>query len=175
MRHDRPAVARRIAAAAFVAAVLATFVAYAADAPPAPPAWVTAGVAEPAAADIQAAPAVAAEAPAPPAPVAALADNTPAAPVVAAPVVAAPVIAAAQAAPAHAPLSPGESKGLGCLAVGALASVGVFVYGNTIAAAVTGGPNPLALVPMMAAGFAVGCTVGAGVSPGLHWLAGHLS
>ena len=157
---------RRIAAAVLVAGSLAAMVAIAADAPPAPPVWVTAGKADAAVADNQAEP-VAAAPDAADVPAATATPMT--VPAAEAPQAAPPVAPVITAAPA-----PSVTQGLGCVAIGALTSVGVFFYGNTVAAAVTGGPNPFLLVPMMAAGFAVGCTVGARVSPSLHWLAGHI-
>lgn len=194
MRHDRPPIAGRIAAAALVACILATFVAYAADAPPAPPVWVAARVAE---APVVGTPQTAAEtassratAAAPAVTVVPPALTRPAA-IPAAPVL--PATTATRAAPApapaanaaHAAVAPAATGGrtvsswglqsLSCMAVGAIASVGVFVYSNTIAAAVTGGPNPALVVPLMAAGYAVGCTVGATVSPSLRWITGHPS
>ena len=188
MRHDRPVAARRIAAAALVVCILVTVVAYAADAPPAPPVWVTAGVA-----DVLPAPAISVPSPsvpestsesAPepaPGPTAALvagATMTGATPTnttlqsaepPAAPVAGLPPVAARSVA-----TSGWGFQALGCVTIGALASIGVLVYSNTIAVAVTGGPNPSVLVPMMAAGYAVGCGVGAAVPPGLHWLASHI-
>jgi hypothetical protein len=101
----------------------------------------------------------------------------------AAPQSAAPLALAAQAAetggaPAALPAAaapPADSHGLGCLAIGALASAGVLIYSNTLAVAITGGPNPNLVLPLMVAGYAVGCGIGASVSPGLHWLTGHIS
>lgn len=193
MRHDRPALAGRLAAAALVAGVLATVVAYAADAPPGPPAWVIAAAETPPTATAVAPasdPGEAAAVAAPPAPASVVVASSDAAAVpilpgeqtAAAAVVpaaeAAPVVAAAPAAVEAAPAPRASarsapSRGVGCITVGAIASVGALVYSNTVGAAVTGGANSGLLMPLMAASYAVGCGIGAAVTPTLAWLTGH--
>lgn len=193
MRHDRFPVAPRLAAAATVVCFLATV---AADAPPGPPAWVTARAgAAPAvppatpvlAAGVVAVPAVpeangqsagAADSPAPAAPVADSATITtaqapPPVPMPAPDAAVEPATGPTQAAGTQ----PGAAGSwgvpdIGCLTVGALASVGVLIYGNTIGTALTGAPSPALLVPLMVAGYAVGCTVGTGVTHRLRWVIG---
>jgi hypothetical protein len=77
----------------------------------------------------------------------------------------------ASPAPAVPPtMTMAEYQGLGCLLGGTVATTGVFVYSDIITIAATGVVNPLLLVPVMATGFAVGCSVAATVSPGLLWI-----
>jgi len=92
-----------------------------------------------------------------------------------------PQIASAQTAPAAPPAATGpfamplpEWQGVSCLWGGLLAGVGVFYYSDVLTAAATGVTNPLLLVPLVATGFAAGCSVGANAAPGLTWLARHL-
>ena len=63
-----------------------------------------------------------------------------------------------------------EYQGLGCLAGGVAGAAGVFVYSDVIIVAATGAFNPLLLVPSMATGLAVGCSVGAMMSPAFIWV-----
>ena len=44
------------------------------------------------------------------------------------------------------------------------------VYSDAITFAATGAFNPVLLIPVMATGFAVGCGVGATVSPAFLWI-----
>ena len=192
MRHDRFAAAGGIAVAAVVAGSLLAFATYAADAPPGPPAWVAARTsagpaAAPPASPIAAPPVSAAIAASPP-PAAGTdaAANPPAAnpPAANPPAVPAPlpvtasapipptagtVVAASSPAAQPAP----EHRGVGCVVGGTIASVGVFVYGD-ILAALGGEAGRALLLPAMATGFVVGCNVGASLTPGLNWIARHL-
>ena len=85
--------------------------------------------------------------------------------------------ASAQTAPATPPVAVGpygmavqEWQGLSCIGTGTLASLGVFVYSDVLTVALTGvAANPLLLVPLLATGFALGCTAGANMGPGLLW------
>jgi hypothetical protein len=61
-------------------------------------------------------------------------------------------------------------QGLGCLYGGVVASAGVFYYQDVLAYALSGAVNPLLLVPLIATGFSVGCSVGYNSAPGLVWL-----
>jgi len=61
-------------------------------------------------------------------------------------------------------------QGLGCLYGGFLASAGVVYYQDVLVVALSGAVNPLLLVPLVATGFSVGCSVGYNSAPGLVWL-----
>jgi hypothetical protein len=63
-----------------------------------------------------------------------------------------------------------EWQGASCLWGGFLAGFGVFYYSDVLTVAATGATNPLLLVPLIATGFAAGCSVAANASPGLTWL-----
>jgi len=63
-----------------------------------------------------------------------------------------------------------EYQGWGCLVGGTSGASGVFVYSDAITVAATGALNPVLLIPVMATGFAVGCGVGATVSPAFLWI-----
>jgi hypothetical protein len=63
-----------------------------------------------------------------------------------------------------------EYQGMGCLTAGVIAATGVFIYSDVITAAVSGVVNPVLLIPVVATGFAVGCGVGATLSPGFLWI-----
>jgi len=63
-----------------------------------------------------------------------------------------------------------EYQGWGCLVGGSVGAAGVFTYSDVITMAAVGMTNPLLLIPAMATGFAVGCGVGATVSPAFLWL-----
>jgi hypothetical protein len=63
-----------------------------------------------------------------------------------------------------------EYQGWGCLVGGTSGATGVFVYSDAITFAATGALNPVLLIPVMATGFAVGCGVGATVSPAFLWI-----
>jgi hypothetical protein len=66
-------------------------------------------------------------------------------------------------------LSYSEFQGLACLMGGAAAMVGVATYSEFIVAA-TGGATAPVIVPILAAGFAAGCSVASTASPGLLWI-----
>ena len=84
-----------------------------------------------------------------------------------------PSVAQPAAAPPAAPfplvaggLTLPEYQGLGCLTGGILAAAGVYAYSDAISLAVTGMvANPMLLIPVMATGLAVGCSVGSMMSP----------
>jgi hypothetical protein len=63
-----------------------------------------------------------------------------------------------------------EYQGVGCLVSGTAAGAGVFAYSDVITVAATGMLNPVLLIPVIATGFAVGCGVGATVSPAFLWI-----
>lgn len=64
-----------------------------------------------------------------------------------------------------------EYQGLSCLALGLITTFGVFIYSDVITEALTGAVvNPVLLIPVMALGFASGCSVGSTMSPGLLWI-----
>jgi hypothetical protein len=63
-----------------------------------------------------------------------------------------------------------EWQGVSCLWGGALAGAGVFYYSDVLTVAATGVTNPVLLIPLIATGFAAGCSVGANAAPGLMWL-----
>jgi len=92
-------------------------------------------------------------------------------------------VASAQTAPAVSPVVVGpygmpvqEWQGLSCLWGGVVGGAGVFYYSDVLTAAVAGSGlgNPLLLVPLVAAGFLGGCSVGTNAAPGLTWLYRHL-
>jgi hypothetical protein len=92
-----------------------------------------------------------------------------------------PQAASAQNAPITAPPAIGpygmpmqEWQGVSCLWGGVLGSAAVFYYSDVLTVAATGATNPLLLVPIVAAGFLGGCSVGANGSPGLTWLYRHM-
>lgn len=62
-----------------------------------------------------------------------------------------------------------EIQGLSCLGGGAAGSTLTFAYSEVILGAAAGSAS-LALVPLMAMTFAIGCSVGATAAPGLVWL-----
>lgn len=62
-----------------------------------------------------------------------------------------------------------EIQGLSCLGGGALGSTLSFAYSEVILGAAAGTAS-LALVPVMAMTFAIGCSVGATAAPGFVWL-----
>lgn len=62
-----------------------------------------------------------------------------------------------------------EIQGLSCLGGGVFGSTLSFAYSEVILGAAAGGAS-LALVPVMAMTFAIGCSVGATAAPGLVWL-----
>jgi len=62
-------------------------------------------------------------------------------------------------------------QGVSCIALGLVTTFGVFIYSDVITEALTGAvANPVLLIPVMALGFASGCSVGSTMSPGLLWL-----
>lgn len=62
-------------------------------------------------------------------------------------------------------------QGVSCIALGLVTTFGVFIYSDVITEALTGAVvNPVLLIPVMALGFASGCSVGSTMSPGLLWL-----
>ena len=71
--------------------------------------------------------------------------------------------------PRDAPMTIAEYQGLSCIAVGIVTCIGTLGYLDPIAAAATSLASPLLLVPVVAAGFAVGCSVGATLSPAFLW------
>jgi hypothetical protein len=71
--------------------------------------------------------------------------------------------------PRDAPMTLAEYQGLSCIGIGAVAGVGTLGYLDPIAVAATGLASPLLLVPVVAAGFAVGCSVGATIAPAFLW------
>ena len=81
----------------------------------------------------------------------------------------------AQPAPAPMPIvglgmTMPEYQGLGCMLGGTTAGAGAFAYSDIITAAATGMVNPVLLLPVVATGFAVGCSVGAAASPLFLWI-----
>jgi hypothetical protein len=88
---------------------------------------------------------------------------------VAAPTVAQPASSPPQAAPMPIVIDGmtlPEYQGLGCLTGGLIGAVGVYAYSDAIALAVTGVvTNPVLLIPVMATGLAIGCSVGSMMSP----------
>ncbi len=63
-----------------------------------------------------------------------------------------------------------EFQGLGCLAGGTIVAVGAATYAEVIAAAAIGGASVPLMVPILATAFAVGCSVGAVMAPGVWWI-----
>jgi len=84
----------------------------------------------------------------------------------------------AQAAPSAGPTLPlpadmtlQEYQGLNCIAFGLTAAAGVYVYSDVIVEVLTGmSVNAYLLLPVLATGFAAGCSVGSTMSPGLLWI-----
>ena len=73
-------------------------------------------------------------------------------------------------APAGTPMTMAEFQGLSCAALGAATGLAALAYLDPITVAAAGTfSTPLLLIPVVAAGFAVGCSVGATVSPALAW------
>ena len=64
-----------------------------------------------------------------------------------------------------------EWQGISCLWGGAIGSTASFVYSEVLIVAATGATNPLFLIPLIATGFASGCSLGTNVAPALAWLA----
>ena len=72
--------------------------------------------------------------------------------------------------PAGTPMTMAEFQGLSCAALGAATGLAALAYIDPITVAAAGTfSTPLLLIPVVAAGFAVGCSVGATVSPALAW------
>jgi hypothetical protein len=69
-----------------------------------------------------------------------------------------PVVAAGMTLP--------EYQGVSCLTGGLVGAAGVYGYSDIIAIAATGmAASPALLVPVMATGLAIGCSVGSMMSP----------
>lgn len=71
--------------------------------------------------------------------------------------------------PRDTPMTLPEYQGLSCIAAGALTGLATLAYLDPISVAATGLTSPLLLVPVAAAGFAVGCSVGATIGPAFLW------
>ena len=64
-----------------------------------------------------------------------------------------------------------EYQGLSCMILGTLTTLGVYLYSDVLTEALTGAAvNPVLLIPVMALGFASGCSVGSTMSPAFLWL-----
>ena len=105
-----------------------------------------------------------------PAPAATQAPVATPAPAAAPPAAAAPAAAAAKAPPESGMTGVQAVGGMNCLIFGSLTAAGVYVYSDVLMLAVTGYVQPALLLPTMAAGFAMGCTVGNTMTPGLMYL-----
>ncbi len=71
--------------------------------------------------------------------------------------------------PRTAPMSLAEYQGVSCAVVGMLAGLGALAYLNPLTAAAAGLGSPLLVVPVLATGFTVGCSVGSTLSPAFLW------
>jgi len=76
--------------------------------------------------------------------------------------------------PANAPMNLAEYQGVSCAITGAAVGLATVAYLNPIEVATATTGTALLLVPVMAAGFAVGCSVGATLSPAFLWAYRHL-
>ena len=64
-----------------------------------------------------------------------------------------------------------EYQGLNCIAFGLATAAGVYVYSDVIVEVLTGmSVSAYLLLPVLATGFAAGCSVGSTMSPGLLWI-----
>ena len=65
-----------------------------------------------------------------------------------------------------------EYQGLACLTMASITAAGVYVYSDIILEVLTGTTtNPVLLIPVIATGFAAGCSVGSTMSPAFLWIA----
>ena len=70
------------------------------------------------------------------------------------------------------PMTTQAYQGLSCIVVGTLTTVGVYIYSDVITEILSGmAVNPVLLIPVMAVGFASGCSVGSTMGPGVQWIA----
>ncbi|GEM_PF-4258659 len=70
-----------------------------------------------------------------------------------------------------APMTTQAYQGLTCIVLGVITTVGVFIYSDVITEVLTGATvNPVLLIPVMALGFASGCSVGSTMGPGVQWI-----
>ncbi len=72
--------------------------------------------------------------------------------------------------PRDAPMTMPEYQAVSCAVAGVLTSLGAVVYLDQITAAAATVASPWLLLPVLATGFTVGCSVGSTVSPALLWL-----
>jgi len=72
------------------------------------------------------------------------------------------------------PSPPGMSseqlQGVSCIITGLLTAAGAVAYSGSLASAVSGVSVPWLIAPVIAGGYAVGCSVGATTGPGAYWL-----
>ena len=70
------------------------------------------------------------------------------------------------------PMTTQAYQGLTCIVLGLLTTVGVYIYSDVITEVLTGtAVNPVLLIPVLALGFASGCSVGSTMGPGVQWIA----
>ena len=63
-----------------------------------------------------------------------------------------------------------ETQGVGCLAGGSLAALGAHLYSDVVALALSGVADPALAIPFVVSGFAVGCGMGATLTPTLLYI-----
>lgn len=74
-------------------------------------------------------------------------------------------------APRGAPMTTQAYQGLSCIVLGTLTTIGVYIYSDVITEVLTGSAvNAVLLIPVMALGFASGCSVGSTMGPGVQWI-----
>jgi len=74
------------------------------------------------------------------------------------------------APPSVMPMTMSEFSGLACIGTGIVAGVAALGYVEPVTMAATGLEVPILMAPVIAAAFAVGCSVGGSVAPGLLWI-----
>ena len=72
--------------------------------------------------------------------------------------------------PAGTPMTLAEFQGVSCAGLGTVVGLGALAYIDPLAIAAGSMSLPWLLVPVAAAGFAVGCSVGATLGPAFLWL-----
>ena len=74
-------------------------------------------------------------------------------------------------APRGAPMTTQAYQGRSCIVLGTLTTIGVYIYSDVITEVLTGAVvNAVLLIPVMALGFASGCSVGSTMGPGVQWI-----
>jgi len=77
--------------------------------------------------------------------------------------------------PKDAPMTLAEFQGLGCASVGAVAGLVALVYVGPIEEATIRISTAMLVAPVVATGFAIGCSVGATLAPAFLWAYRHVA